>query len=77
MAERIVNSVNGVTPAVARKIATYVFGKKFIRMVENSTEHTFDFFLEYTVTDEEIKRFKNFWGNSFVVYRVKSELIQA
>lgn len=77
MAERIVNSVNGVTPATARKIAQFFFGESFVKMTENDRENTFDFFIDEIVIDSEIAKFKKFWGANFKVYKVKNEITEA
>lgn len=63
-----VNYVNGVVPGTARKIGCYVFGEYYVDMVENKKERTFDFFLRKGANEDEIKRFKKFWGGGFRIF---------
>lgn len=60
--------INGINPATARKIVEYVFKIDYVSLKENRTERTYDVFLRETANKEEIKKFKEFFGDSWKFY---------
>ncbi len=69
--------IDGVTIAVARRVAEYVFGDSLIRVDKNEDEWRYDVHLMEGVDDDVIQWYKKFWGGNYKVFINKTTEAQS
>ncbi len=60
--------IDGVTIAVARRVAAYAFGEYLIRVDKNKKIMTYDVYVMEDVDSAVVDYYKGFWGASYRVF---------
>lgn len=64
-----INSVQGFTKPVCKRILIEHFGDKFISIVVNTENMKFDVFIKASVSDKIYERVKKNWADVFNLYK--------
>jgi len=71
-----INYVNGITPSVAKRIAKFTFGNRFLNLRVDEDNIEFIFLLKPSKPEEEENDlqieawFSKYWGKQWKIYKV-------
>lgn len=65
--DKKINYVNGITPAVAKRIGNFAFGKKMQGFNIDKEDKCYVFIVKEDCPEKTIEYFQNFWGAGWKV----------